>query len=147
MRWRLKGSGTFSTYLAGSSHSLFQMWQMTGDPLTEIVRCGKIIDDLNFKGTKERPCLILIIFNSQPSLCGVAWRPHLPQAWTQVAIVTCMDSRLHGTSTGPGLEMPIFCGMLRARDRWHDLAPFGYFSNRWEPGRNQSSCTIQTVSA
>ena len=45
------------------SHSLFS--DVTDDgrsSLTEIVRCGKIIDDLNFKGTKERPCLILIIF-------------------------------------------------------------------------------------
>jgi len=45
------------------SHSLFS--DVTDDgrsSLTEIVRCGKIIDDLNFKGIKERPCLILIIF-------------------------------------------------------------------------------------
>ena len=59
-----KVRGTFSTYLVGVlSHSLFS--DVTDDrrsPLTEIVSCGKIIDGLNFKGIKERPCLILIIF-------------------------------------------------------------------------------------
>jgi len=30
--------------------------------LTERIGYGKIIDGLNFKGMKERPCLILIIF-------------------------------------------------------------------------------------
>jgi len=59
-----KVRGTFSTYLVGVlSHSLFS--DVTDDrryPLTERIGYGKIIDDLNFKGIKEIPCLILIIF-------------------------------------------------------------------------------------
>ena len=59
-----KVRGTFSTYLVGVlPHSLFS--DVTDDGrshLTERIGYDKIIDDLNFKGIKERPCLTLIIF-------------------------------------------------------------------------------------
>ncbi len=73
---------------------------MTDDrryPLTEKSGYGKIIDGLNFKGIKERPCLIFDNFlKANQAYVELHGDLHLPiKPKTQVAIVTCMDSRLH----------------------------------------------------